>query len=66
MRTRITPVTDVLAAHEQAALEIGELRRKGIHCHVEEHAGRDGPQVDVVRDSGLGAEDPDASREEPD
>lgn len=51
MRTRITPATDVLAAHEQAALEIGELRRKGIHCHVEEHAGRDGPQVDVVRDS---------------
>ncbi|MEK7949441.1 hypothetical protein [Luteolibacter soli] len=51
MTTRSIPAADVLAAHEQAALEIGELRRKGVHCHLEEKAGRDGPHVDVVRDS---------------
>lgn len=64
MRTRIIPATDVLAAHEQAAIEIGELRRKGIRCHVEEHAGRDGPQVDVVRDLGPNTEDLEGPREE--
>ncbi|RYD67364.1 MAG: hypothetical protein EOP83_02965 [Verrucomicrobiaceae bacterium] len=65
MRTRIIPAADVLAAHEQAALEVGELRRKGIHCHVEEHAGREGPQVDVVQDSQPEAEESQARREEP-
>ena len=50
MKPRIIPAADVLVAHEQAALEIGELRRKGIHCHMEESAGHDGPHVEVVRD----------------
>jgi len=34
------PAADVLVAHERAAMEIGELRRRGIHCHLEEHADR--------------------------
>ena len=50
MRTNRIPATDVLAAHEQAALEIGELRRKGIHCHLEERADGSGPCVEVVLD----------------
>ena len=41
---------DVLVAHERAAMEIGELRRRGIHCHLEEHADRHGHRLDVVRD----------------
>jgi hypothetical protein len=64
MRTRIIPAADVLAAHEQAALEIGELRRKGIHCHLEENAGGDGPHVDVVRDSRPESPERDVSRDE--
>jgi hypothetical protein len=51
MKTRIIPATDVLAAHEQAALEIGELRRKGIPCHLEDRADRSGHHVDVVCES---------------
>ena len=50
MRTRIIPAADVLAAHEQAALEIGELRRRGIPCHLEDRADRSGHHVDVVRE----------------
>lgn len=50
MTTRTIPAADVLVAHEQAALEVGELRRKGIHCHLEEHAGPTGCRVEVVRD----------------
>jgi hypothetical protein len=53
MKTRIMPATDVLAAHEQAALEIGELRRKGIPCHLEDRADRSGHHVDVVREPAL-------------
>jgi hypothetical protein len=50
MQPRTIPAPDVLVAHEQAALAIGELRRKGIHCHLEEHADRSGHHVEVVRD----------------
>ena len=57
MRTRSIPATDVLVAYEQAAHEISELRRRGIPCHLEEHADPGGPRIDVVRD-----EFPDASR----
>jgi len=64
MRTRIIPAADVLAAHEQAALEIGELRRKGIHCHLEEHMDRSGPHVDVVRELGKKSSERDVSPEE--
>ena len=63
MRTRIIPAADVLTAHEQAALEIGELRRKGIHCHLEENAGREGPQLDVVCDPEPESEERQDSRE---
>lgn len=55
MRTMCIPATDVLVAHEQAALEIRELRRKGIHCHLEEHADQSGHHVEVVQDSQLAA-----------
>ncbi len=48
MRTMCIPTTDVLVAHEQAALEIRELRRKGIHCHLEDHADQSGHHVEVV------------------
>jgi hypothetical protein len=48
--TSIMPATDVLAAHERAALEISELRRRGIHCHLEDRADRSGHHVDVVRE----------------
>ncbi|MCW1925156.1 hypothetical protein OKA05_21530 [Luteolibacter arcticus] len=46
------PATDDrnLVAHEEAANEVAELRRKGVHCHIEETA--DGPSpVHVVEDS---------------
>jgi hypothetical protein len=45
------PAMDMLVAHEQAAMEIGELRRKGIHCHLEEHADESGHHVEVVREA---------------
>ena len=54
MRTMSIPAMDVLVAHEQAALEVGELRRRGIHCHLEDHADESGHHVDVVREP-LGA-----------
>ncbi len=44
------PATDVLAAHEQAAQEIGELRRKGVPCHLEEHSDATGHRIDIVRE----------------
>jgi hypothetical protein len=50
MRTMSIPAADVLVAHEQAALEIGELRRRGIPCHLEDRADRSGHHVDVVRE----------------
>jgi hypothetical protein len=55
MRTMCIPGTDVLVAHEQAALEIGELRRKGIHCHLEEHADQSGHHVEVVLEPASGS-----------
>jgi hypothetical protein len=48
-RDRI-PAHETLAAHEQAAAEITELRRKGIHCHIEEHVTTGGHCLDVVVD----------------
>ncbi len=44
------PAHETLAAHEQAAAEVTELRRKGIHCHIEDHSGTAGPVLDVVVD----------------
>ncbi len=54
MRTMCIPTTDVLVAHEQAALEIRELRRKGIHCHLEDHADQSGHHVEVVLEQVFG------------
>jgi len=43
------PAPETLAAHERAALEIGELRRKGVPCHLEEHAGPAGHHLEIVQ-----------------
>jgi hypothetical protein len=48
--TTVIPASDVLAAHELAALEISELRRKGVQCHLEEHADAFGRRIDIVRE----------------
>lgn len=50
MKERIIPAPETLAAHEQAAAEITELRRKGIHCHLEDNAHGGGHCVDIVMD----------------
>ena len=47
----IIPAHEKLAAHEQAAAKITGLRRKGIHCHIEEHTTSGGPCLDVVVDA---------------
>lgn len=57
-RTTVIPPGDLLATHEMAAKEILELRRKGVPCHLEDHSGRDGHRVDVVR------EEPDSAAED--
>ncbi|MCW1912019.1 hypothetical protein OJ996_00430 [Luteolibacter sp. GHJ8] len=49
MKDKIFPAPETLAAHEQAAAEITELRRRGIHCHIEDHASTGGT-CDVVLD----------------
>ncbi len=50
MKDKIIPAPEILAAHEQAAAEITELRRKGIHCHIEDHVAAGGHCLDVVVD----------------
>jgi hypothetical protein len=50
MNERIIPAPETISAHEQAAAEITELRRKGIHCHLEESNHQGGHCVDVVMD----------------
>jgi len=63
--TTVIPPGDVLAAHEMAAKEILELRRKGVPCHLEDHSDRRGHRVDVVREAADGGEeDEHASRRE--
>ncbi len=57
MKTRI-PAPDTLAAYERAAEEIGELRRKGIPCHLEEHGDPGGHCIDVIRDDGVERDKP--------
>ncbi len=51
MKEKSIPAPETLAAHEQAAAEVTELRRKGIHCHLEERPGDGGHCIDVVVDS---------------
>lgn len=50
MAVKFDPSPGEIAEYERAAIEVTRLRRKGIHCHLENHP--DGPQshVDVVRD----------------
>lgn len=43
-------MTDPLAAYRQAALDIRAMRRKGIHCHLEQHQGPTGPFLEIVED----------------
>jgi hypothetical protein len=50
MNANLLPMTDLLAAYRQAALEIRALRRKGIRCHLEQHQGITGPFLKVVND----------------
>lgn len=49
--TTVIPPADQMAAHEMAAKEILDLRRKGVPCHLEEHSDRSGHRVDVVREA---------------
>lgn len=58
MTTKIIPSGDVLAAHEQAAARITELRRKGIPCHLEENTDRSGCHIDVVEDQKMAIDAP--------
>lgn len=53
MRTFTIPAPDSLATHEEAAREIGELRRKGVHCHLEEQSGPTGHRIEVVRETAV-------------
>jgi hypothetical protein len=62
MKTTIIPADDVLAAHERAAMEISELRRKGVPCHLEERADSTGHRIDVVRDSASPSVEADADQ----
>ena len=50
MTATILPMTDVLDAYRQAALEIRSLRRKGIRCHLEQHGSLAGPFLRIVED----------------
>lgn len=50
MNGTILPMNDPLAAYRQAALEIRELRRKGIRCHLEQHHSMAGPFLEIVED----------------
>jgi hypothetical protein len=49
MEGKVIADQDRVAAHEQAAAEVAGLRKKGIHCHLEEPAGN-ARTIDVVRD----------------
>lgn len=51
MRTFTIPAPDLLATHEEAAREVGELRRKGVRCHLEEQSGPTGHRIEVVREA---------------
>jgi len=48
MKEKIIPAPETLAAHEQAAAAITGLRKKGIHCHLEETDHTGGHCIDVV------------------
>ena len=50
MKEKSIPAPESLAAHEQAAAKITELRRKGIHCHLEDRPSEGGPCIDVMVD----------------
>jgi len=50
MAEKFGPSPTELAEYERAAKEVTCLRRKGIHCHLENHSDSRQSQVDVVRD----------------
>lgn len=51
MAEKFDPSPIELAEHERAAVEVTRLRRKGIHCHLENHPEGTRSHVDVVRDT---------------
>jgi len=50
MKDRTMPSVESITAHEQAASEITELRRKGVPCHLEDHPNASGHHLRVVQD----------------
>jgi len=50
MAEKFDPSLVELAEYERAAKEVTRLRRKGVHCHLENHSGGRQSHVDVVRD----------------
>ena len=64
MKQKTIPASETLAAHEEAAAQITELRRKGIHCHLEDKSRNGGHCIDVVVDPDH-PEDEAPPREEP-
>ncbi|MFC7336581.1 hypothetical protein ACFQY0_05275 [Haloferula chungangensis] len=50
MAEKFDPSPSELAEHERAAMELTRLRRKGIHCHLENHPDGSQCHVDVVKD----------------
>jgi diaminopimelate decarboxylase len=50
MAEKFGPSPIELAEYERAAKEVTSLRKKGIHCHLENHSDGRQSHVDVVRD----------------
>lgn len=50
MKNIIVPSVESLAAHEEAAAEITQLRRRGVPCHLEDHPNRNGHHIEIVHD----------------
>jgi hypothetical protein len=46
----IIPAAEPLAAHEEAAVRIAGLRRKGVHCHLQQGTEGPGPSLEIVPD----------------
>jgi hypothetical protein len=49
-RKMIIPAAEPFAAHEEAATRIAGLRRRGVHCHLEQGTDGPGPSLEIVRD----------------
>jgi hypothetical protein len=46
----IVPITDPFSSHRLAALRVQELRRKGVHCHIQGKADEKGHYLEVMLD----------------